>query len=180
MYKKAKSILFIFWEALIMKLERQRVFDYLSSMNITYDIIEHPAVYTIEEMDNLCIDTNNQVVKNLFVRDDKKKRYFLISVQKNKRVDLKELKTKLNSRPLSFASESELYEILGLDKGSVTPLGVLNDTSCKVEVILDNDVQNFHQIGIHPNDNTTTIWIKPEDLEAVIRKHGNAFSYAEI
>ncbi len=72
-----------------MKLERQRVLDYLSDMNINYDIIEHPTVYTIEEMDNLCIDTNNQVVKNLFVRDDKKKRYFLISVQKDKRVDLK-------------------------------------------------------------------------------------------
>ena len=163
-----------------MKSERQKVLDYLYDMNITYDIIEHPAVYTIEEMDNLCIDNKNQVVKNLFVRDDKKKRYFLISVQKDKRVDLKELKIKLNSRPLSFASESALYEILGLDKGSVTPLGVLNDASCKVEVVLDSDVRYFHRIGIHPNDNTATVWIKPEDLEAVIRKHGNTFSYVEM
>ena len=163
-----------------MKSVRQVVFDYLSDMNITYDIIEHPAVYTIEEMDNLCIDTNNQVVKNLFVRDDKKKRYFLIAVQKDKRVDLKELKAKLNSRPLSFASESALYEILGLSKGAVTPFGILNDTNCKVEVVLDNDVRYFHNIGIHPNDNTATVWIKPEDLEVVIRKHGNAFSYVEI
>ncbi|MEK6266539.1 MAG: prolyl-tRNA synthetase associated domain-containing protein [Clostridium sp.] len=163
-----------------MKSVRQVVFDYLADMNITYDIIEHPAVYTIEEMDNLCIDTNNQVVKNLFVRDDKKKRYFLIAVQKDKRVDLKELKAKLNSRPLSFASESALYEILGLNKGAVTPFGILNDTDCKVEVVLDNDVRYFQHIGIHPNDNTATVWIKPEDLEVVIRKHGNAFSYVEI
>lgn len=163
-----------------MKSVRQFVFDYLSEMNITYDIIEHPAVYTIEEMDDLCIDTNNEIVKNLFVRDDKKKRYFLIAVQKDKRVNLKELKVKLNSRPLSFASESALYEILGLNKGAVTPLGILNDTNCKVEVVLDNDVRYFHRIGIHPNDNTATLWIKPEDLEAVIRKHGNAFSYVEI
>lgn len=163
-----------------MKSVRQVVFDYLSDMNITYDIIEHPDVYTIEEMDNLCIDNNNQVVKNLFVRDDKKKRYFLIAVQKDKRVDLKELRTKLNSRPLSFASESALYEILGLNKGAVTPLGILNDTNCKVEVVLDNDIRYFHHIGIHPNDNTATVLIKPEDLEVVIRKHGNVFSYVEI
>lgn len=163
-----------------MKSVRQVVFDYLSDMNITYDITEHPAVYTIEEMDNLCIDNNNQVVKNLFVRDDKKKRYFLIAVQKDKRVDLKELRSKLNSRPLSFASESALYEILGLNKGAVTPFGILNDTNCKVEVVLDNDIRYFHHIGIHPNDNTATVWIKPEDLEVVIRKHGNAFSYVEI
>ena len=163
-----------------MKSERQKVFDYLFEMNINCDIVEHPAVYTIEDMDNLHIDANNQVVKNLFVRDDNKKRFFLISVRKDKRVDLKVLRAKLNCRPLSFASENALKEILGLDKGSVTPFGVLNDTSCKVEVVIDNDVRNFHHIGIHPNDNKATVWIKPEDLEAVIRKHGNIFSYVQI
>ena len=163
-----------------MKSERQKVFDYLSEMNINCDIVEHPAVYTIEDMDSLHIDTDGQIVKNLFVRDDKKKRYFLISVQKDKRVDLKELRAKLDSRPLSFASEGALQEILGLDKGAVTPLGILNDANCIVEVVLDNDVRNFHHIGIHPNDNTATVWIKPKDLEAVIKKHGNILSYVEI
>ena len=163
-----------------MKSERQKVFDYLSEMNIICDIVEHPAVYTIDDMDNLHIDTDNQVVKNLFVRDDKKKRFFLISVQKDKRVDLKDLRVKLDSRPLSFASEGALQEILGLDKGAVTPLGILNDANCIVEVVLDNDVRNFHHIGIHPNDNTATVWIKPKDLEAVIKKHGNILSYVEI
>ena len=164
----------------MMKSQRQKVFDYLSEMDINYDVVLHPAVHTIEEMDNLQIDTNNQVVKNLFVRDDKKKRYFLISVQKDKHVDLKDLRSKLDSRPLSFASESDLQEILGLDKGSVTPLGVLNDAACRVEVVLDSGVRHFQHIGVHPNDNTATVWIKPEDLEAVIKKHGNAFSYVEI
>lgn len=163
-----------------MKSIRQVVFDYLSDMNINYEIIDHPAVYTIEEMDSLHIDDNNQVVKNLFLRDDKKKRYFLIALQKDKQVNLKELKMKLNSRPLSFASESALHEILGLNKGAVTPFGILNDKNCKVEVVLDNDIRYFQRIGIHPNDNTATVWIKTEDLEAVIRKHGNAFSYVEI
>lgn len=159
---------------------RQAVLDHLEHMNINYDIIEHPAVYTIEEMDNLCIDSNKQVVKNLFLRDDKKKRYFIIAVQKDKQVNLKALRMRLNSRPLSFASESSLYEILGLNKGAVTPFGILNDTDCKVEVVLDNDIQDFHRIGIHPNDNTATVWIKPKDLEVIIKKHGNAFSYVEI
>ena len=163
-----------------MKTERQKVFDYLSKMNINYDIVEHPAVYTMEEMDNLHIDSSNQVVKNLFVRDDKKKRYFLVSVQKDKRVNLKNLMTKLDSRPLSFASEHALQAILGLDKGSVTPLGILNDANCRVEVVLDNNLRHFHRIGIHPNDNKATVWIKPRDLEAVIKKHGNMFSYLEI
>lgn len=158
----------------------QRVLDYLSDMNIIFEIINHPAVYTIEEVDKLNLDTDNQIVKNLFLRDDKKNRYFLISLKKDKRVDLKELRKALNSRPLSFASENDLSKILGLDKGSVTPFGVLNDTNCKVEVLLDSDIQNFTHIGIHPNDNTATIWINPQDLETVIKKHGNSFSYINI
>jgi Uncharacterized conserved protein len=163
-----------------MKSERQKVLDYLSEMNINCNVVEHPAVYTMEEMDNLHIDPHNQVVKNLFVRDDKKKRYFLLTVQKDKRVDLKELRAKLGSRPLSFASESALQEILGLDKGAVTPFGVLNDTNCRVEVVLDSEIRHFHRVGIHPNDNTATVWIAPKDLETVIKKHGNMFFYLDI
>ena len=163
-----------------MKSIRQVVFEYLSDMNINYEIIEHSPVYTIEDMESINIDVNNQVVKNLFLRDDKKKRYFLIVLQKDKQVNLKELKMKLNSRPLSFASESALNEILGLNKGAVTPFGILNDKNCKVEVVLDKDIRCFQRIGIHPNDNTATVWIKTEDLEEVIRKHGNKFSYIEI
>jgi len=159
---------------------RQKVLDILDDMHVLYDIIEHSAVYTIEEMDNLCIDTDNEVVKNLFVRDDKKKRYFIIVLCKNKRVNLKELSTKLNCRPLSFASEDDLYSLLGLNKGAVTPLGILNDRDCRVEVMFDKDIQSFKRVGVHPNDNTATVWINSRDLVDVIKKHGNEFSYIEI
>ncbi|MHB8065264.1 MAG: prolyl-tRNA synthetase associated domain-containing protein [Ruminiclostridium sp.] len=159
---------------------RQKVFDAMESMNIPYEVIEHPAVYTIEEMDKLNIDSKNEVVKNLFIRDDKKKRYFLIVLQKNKRVDLKEIKGELNCRPLSFASEESLSKYMGLNKGSVTPFGVLNDNACKVEVIFDKDILLFERIGVHPNDNTATVWIRPQDLELIIRNHGNDISYIEL
>lgn len=159
---------------------RKKVFDAMLSMNISYDVIEHPAVYTIEEMDRLNIDNKNEVVKNLFVRDDKKKRYFLIVLQKNKRVDLKEIRNELNCRPLSFASEEDLGKYMELSKGSVTPFGILNDTDCKVEVVLDKDILLFERIGVHPNDNTATVWIRPQDLESIIKNHGNNMSYIDI
>jgi len=128
----------------------QKVFDIMESMNIPFDVIEHPAVYTIEDMDKLKIDNENEV-KNLFVRDDKKKRYFLIVLQKNKRADLKEMRRQLNCRPLSFVSEESLFKYMGLNKGSVTPFGVLNDIDCTVEVVLDKDIFAFKRIGVHPN-----------------------------
>lgn len=158
----------------------KEVFDVLESMSILYDVIEHPAVYTMEEMDKLNIDNKNEVVKNLFVRDDKKKRYFLIVLQKNKRVDLKEIKKELNSRPLSFASEEDLSKYMKLSKGSVTPFGILNDVESKVEVVFDKDILLFERIGVHPNDNRATVWISPKDLEVVIKNYGNNISYIKI
>lgn len=158
----------------------KKVIDAMTSMNIPYDLIEHPAVYTIEEMDELNIDSNNEVVKNLFLRDDKKKRYFLIALEKNKQANLKEIRKELNCRPLSFASEEDLQKYLGLSKGSVTPLGILNDTDCKVEVVFDKDILLFHRIGVHPNDNTATVWINPQNLEFIIKKHGNSITYINI
>lgn len=159
---------------------RQETLRLLDNQQIAYVLVEHPAVYTIEEMEQLELANLDQVVKNIFVRDDKKKRFFLVSVVKDKRVNLKELRTKLDSRPLSFASETSLHELLKLDKGAVTPLGILNDKACKVEVVLDSELQTFDKVGIHPNDNTATVWLSPSGLEQLVLNHGNKFTYVEI
>ncbi|MPL97775.1 Prolyl-tRNA editing protein ProX [bioreactor metagenome] len=159
---------------------RQKVFDCLDRLDITYELVEHPAVYTIEEMDALNIDDKNEVVKNLFVRDEKKKRYFLIVLQKDKRANLKELRKQLCCKPLSFASEADLGSYLGLTKGAVTPLGVLNDETLSVEVVIDRDILKFDRMGVHPNDNTATVWLRPRDLVTIIQKHGNGITYIEL
>lgn len=163
-----------------MGLSREEILEYLKRENIEYDIMEHSPVNTIEEVDELLLDKENQLVKNLFLRDDKKRNYYLVSIHKYKTINLKELRTKLESRPLSFASKEALNDILELEVGSVTPLGILNDKECKVEVVFDSDIKSFNKVGIHPNKNTTTIWIKPDDLEAIIENHGNKFLYIDI
>lgn len=159
---------------------RRNVFSAMERMNILYAVIEHPAVYTIEDMDGLNIDNKEAIAKNLFIRDDKKQRYFLLVIHKNKRVNLKEFQKRLHCRPLSFASEADLYTYMKLTKGSVTPFGILNDEDCKVEVVFDKDILAFDSIGIHPNENTATVWLQPADLEALIRDHGNNVSCIEI
>ena len=159
---------------------QEQVFDKLNTMGIKYKAVWHPAVYTVEDINQLCIPAGNEVAKNLFLHDDKKKRYFLVVLPKDKKVDLKELRVKLNSRRLSFASEEELHTYMGLNKGSVTPFGILNDNSCSVEVIFDQDLVLFQEVGVHPNENTATVWLHAKDLEKVIREHGNNFAYIEI
>ena len=119
--------------------------------------------------------------KNLFVRDDKKRNYYLITVRGNKRVDLKKIRNDNNTRPLSFASEEDLMSIMNLLAGSVTPLGLLNDNELKVIFYLDKDFLNGKQIiGVHPNDNTATLWLKVTDLIDIIKEHGNKVKIIEL
>ncbi len=158
---------------------RQKVLETLEEMKIPYEIIEHPAVYTMEDMEQLNFDNIAGVVKNLFIRDDKKNRYFLMVLQKDKKANLKEMRTKLDSRPLTFASEKCLSSIMGLNTGAVSPFGILNDDGNMVEVVIDKDIFTFEKIGIHPNDNTATLWISPQDLELFVKSRGNTISYID-
>ena len=155
-------------------MNKQEVYDYLKKRGLWHEISEHRAVYNMEEMAAVALPYPEADAKNLFVRDDKRRNYYLITVQGSKRVNLKEFRQKHHTRPLSFASEEELQSILGLIPGAVTPLGVLNDTERRVQVFLD---EAFFEapglIGVHPNDNTATVWLRTEDLAAVIREHGN-------
>lgn len=99
----------------------------------------------------------------------------MLVLRKDKVADLKGLRTKLRTRPLSFASEADLSRLLSLPKGSVTPLGILNDESRSVQVFADSEVLLFPLVGIHPNDNTATVWLSPKDLWTIIEAHGNPF-----
>ena len=153
----------------------------LKEREIPFFLEEHPAVYTIEEMEQLGIEREGgTVAKNLFLRDNKGKRHFLVVMEKSKQADLKALRELLGSTALSFASEERLMRFLGLSKGSVTPFGVLHDEAHQVEVILDNDLQNACWIGVHPNINTATLWIAPGDLERILRECGNPVRFVNL
>ena len=152
---------------------RKAVFDILDSLNIEYEVTDHPAVFTIEEMDKLGYGYKGEVVKNLFLRDDKKKNFYILTLCREKRANLKELRVMLDSRPITFASEESLFEILKLQRGAVTPFGIINDVERKVRVILDKDIFKFEKIGVHPNDNTASVWLNPYDLKKVIENNGN-------
>lgn len=161
-------------------MNKTAILELLEQLNISYEIVEHPAAYTIEDMDSYEMPNAYQIAKNLFVRDDKKRSYYLLTIQKDKTVNLKELRSLLNSRPLSFASEEDLSSYLGLQKGAVSPLGILNDNDRKVEVIIDEDLLPLNNIGIHPNENTATIWISIDNLLRLIQRHGNTIRMSKI
>ena len=137
--------------------KKENVYKKLDELNIKYKKVDHKAVFTMEEMAELNLENEDEIVKNIFIRDDKKINYYLVLIAGNKRVNLKELRNNLRLRPLTFASEEDLEKYLGLHKGSVTVLGVLNDTNHIVKVLIDEDIKKFKEIGEHPNENTASI-----------------------
>lgn len=162
-------------------MNKEEVYNYLKENNIWHEITEHEAVYNMEELSKIELPYKGLDAKNLFVRDDKKKNYYLITVKEDKRVDLKEFRRNNNTRNLSFASENDLMEIMNLIPGAVTPFGILNDKELKVQFYLDKDFMDDSQIiGVHPNDNTATVWLKVDDLINIIKKHGNSVNLIKI
>ena len=159
---------------------RQEVFAYLEKMDIGYQVNEHPAVYTMEEMEKLGLDKLGGIVKNLFLRDAKGRRHFLVMMCQDKKVDLKDLQGKIGSTSLRFASEERLRKYLGLEKGAVSPLGIINDAEKAVEMVMDNDLKEFELLGVHPNDNTATLWLLRTDLEKIITDRGHQLICLDI
>lgn len=162
-------------------MNKQEIYNYLKEKNIWHEITEHKAVFNMEELEDVDLPYPEADGKNLFVRDDKKRNYYLITVKGDKKVNLKEFRKKNNTRALSFAAENELMSIMNLIAGSVTPLGLLNDKELKVQFYIDKDfMSDSHLIGVHPNDNTATVWLKVEDLINIIKEHGNQVNIVEL
>lgn len=160
-------------------MNKEETYQYLRDQKISYEITEHPAVFNMEELDAVELPYPEWDAKNLFVRDDKKKNYYLITVKGDKRVNLKEFRKQQGLRPLSFASAEDLLEIMTLQPGSVSPLGLLNDEKSRVRFFLDSEFDG-NKIGIHPNDNTATVWLQAKDLMELIEKHGNEAEFVDV
>lgn len=158
----------------------QEVLRKLDEMNIEYDITEHPAVFTIDDMKILGIMEEGNVVKNLFLRNSNGSAHYIVVMNKNKKANLKSIKQQINSTSLKFASEDRLKKYLHLTKGAVTPLGILNDKNCEVEILIDKELIGEKKLGVHPNTNTSTLWISFENLVKIIETHGNKIHYINM
>ncbi len=160
-------------------MNKEEIYQYLTERNIPYEKTEHKAVFNMEELASVELPYPEWDAKNLFVRDDKKQNYYLITVKGDKRVNLKEFRKQHGLRALSFASADELFAIMGLLPGSVTPLGILNDSEQRVHFFLDSSFEG-NKVGIHPNDNTATVWMQAKDLMDLVQEHGNEAMFTDI
>lgn len=159
---------------------KERVKQFLEEKNIPHRWVDHEAAYTIEEIHQLGLENKDDVAKNLFLRDGKGSNHYLFVVRGEKTVDLKAFSKAYGLTRLSFASPERLLKYLGLTKGSVTPLGVLNDINHEVSVYFDQDLLQMEEIGVHPNDNTASVFLSVADMLRIVREQGNPLEIVEI
>lgn len=160
-------------------MNKEQVCQFLQSRQIPYTAIEHPAVYTVQEAEALHLPHPECGAKNLFLRDDKKRFYCLLTARDNLKISLGEFQRKFHSRRLTFASEEDLMHYLGLIKGAVTPLGALNDEERIVHVYIDSWFAG-KDISIHPNENTATVYMAADDLLRLLQEHGTSAEYIDL
>lgn len=149
---------------------RKPLLSLLDGAHLEYQLHEHPAVFTAEDGEQYCAHIPGAHVKNLFLRNEKKTAYWLVTIKYEKRVDLSQLAKILNGGRLSFANHRDLQTMLGVTPGSVTPIAIINDHARRVKLILDQDLLQEEYINIHPMENTATITMKLVDLQNFIEK----------
>src|SRR3989338_5024321 len=137
---------------------------FLEKNNIPFRRFDHPAVFTCEESARLCPAMPGIHTKNLFLKDEKKRRHILLSVPHGKSANLKEFGKLYGIKSLSFASAEDLKKYLGVEPGAVTLLGLIHDTEHHVEVFLDEELWKHEEIGCHTLANTATLVIERKGL----------------
>lgn len=155
----------------------QKVYDTLDQLGIAYTRYEHPPVYTVEEAQQYWKDIEGAHAKNLFLRNNKGNRHFLVVLEQSKSADLKDLSGKLAAGKLSFASERRLNEHLGLETGAVSPFGIINDEKKAVTLVVDRFLKKKGSVNFHPNVNTATVNISYEDFEKFLKHSGTNVIY---
>jgi Ala-tRNA(Pro) deacylase len=155
-------------------------FNYLAEHGIAYERHDHPAVHTIEEADRLVPTLPAAKTKNLFLRDSKGSRHFLVIVSGDKQMDIKGLQTALGTSRLSFGSPKRLKKYLGIEPGAVSLFAIVNDTEQKVEVIVDKAIWSASAFQFHPLVNTSTLVVSNEGVHRFLESTGHTLQVIEV
>jgi Ala-tRNA(Pro) deacylase len=157
-----------------------RVAARLAELAIPFERHEHPPVATVDEAERYWTGIDATHCKNLFLRNQKGNRHYLVVLLHAKRADLRAVADQIGDGKLSFASPERLMTHLGLTPGSVSPFGLINNADRTVRVVLDRDLKSATRVSFHPNINTRTYVIATADFMRFLEASGNPIQYASI
>jgi Ala-tRNA(Pro) deacylase len=159
---------------------QKELYELLEKLNIPFEYHEHPPLATIEEAIIHWKDYNSGRCKNIFFRNHKGDRHYLVILEHLRQLNIKDLEKKLRQGKLTFASDQRLKKYLGVEPGSVSPFGLINDTQKHVHLFIDEALNESDRLAFHPNINTATLVISRSDFLNFLRDTGNTFEFVRL
>lgn len=157
-----------------------KLYHLLDTLHIHFEYIEHPPAPTIEIAKKYWAGHDAKNCKNLFFRNHKGNKHFLVILDCNQDMDIHAIEKQLHQGKLSFASENRLQQYLGVSPGSVTPFGLINDTEKHVHVFIDESLQKAEKLSFHPCINTASLFITKEDFMRFLQHRGNTYEWIQL
>lgn len=152
----------------------------LEELCIEYRYYTHPPLPTIEIAKEYWRDVPGTHCKNLFFRNHKGDKHYLVILESSTELNIHDLEKRLRQGKLSFASAERMERWLGVQPGSVSPFGLINDSGRHVKLFLDQKLTNAQQLAFHPNVNTATVVVSYNDFIKFLESCGNEYEFTEL
>jgi Ala-tRNA(Pro) deacylase len=149
----------------------------LKELDIPFEYHEHPPIPTIRDAMMYWKDIDSTHCKNLFFRNHKGNQHYLVILEYSRPLDIHDLEQRLKQGKLSLSSPERLKKFLGLEGGSVSPFGLINDREHHVHLFIDENLKKATKLSFHPNINTATLTISFEGFEKFLKWSGNSYEY---
>ena len=157
-----------------------QVYETLARMGIGFDYYEHPEAPTIEIARQFYRGEGTVLCKNLFFRNHKGNRHYLVIMDSRHEMDIHQIEHLLHQGKLSFASPERMMKYLGVRPGSVSLFTLVNDVNHEVTLFVDNGLKKAGKVSFHPNDNTASLVISNEDMMKFIENIGNPYEFLTL
>jgi Ala-tRNA(Pro) deacylase len=152
----------------------------LNDLSISFEYHEHPPVATIEDAKLYWKDLNSGRCKNIFFRNHKGDRHYLVILEHLRQLNIRDLEQRLRQGKLTFASDQRLKKYLEVEPGSVSPFGLINDESHHVHLFIDEKLNEFERLSFHPNLNTASLVVAKNDLIRFLNHLGNRWEFIKM
>ena len=159
---------------------QKELYELLQELSIQFEYHEHPPIATIEEAKIHWENYNSGRCKNIFFRNHKGDRHYLVILEHLRQLNIHDLEKRLRQGKLSFASDQRLKKFLGVEPGSVSPFGLINDTEHHVHLFIDEKLNESDRLAFHPNINTASLVISKSDFLKFLKHTGNSFEFIRL
>jgi Ala-tRNA(Pro) deacylase len=159
---------------------QEELYTLFEKLNIQFEYHEHPPLATIEDTKTHWKNYNSGRCKNIFFRNHKGDRHYLVILEHLRQLNIRDLEKRLKQGKLTFASDFRLKKYLGIEPGSVSPFGLINDSEKHVHLFIDEKLKEFDRLTFHPNINTASLVLSKSDFLKFLEYTGNTFEFIRL